>query len=213
MNVLEKILEATEKESKLAHEEMRRCASENHLQFDEIKGYARACETILEIIHSYIDEAANMSGKRLIDANALDDEVMNFFLAITGNPKQTTVVRECKESFRRMIDEQLTIYVDDGWIPVSERLPEPFKLVEVTVHCSEWISDYNSVWIPENEKIHHDEEYLSRIGYTDEGGDWLFYDKDGCEIYYDKEFGSDKTDVYNVVTAWRPLPEPYKGGE
>ena len=139
MNVLEKILEATEKESKLAHEEMRRCASENHLQFDEIKGYARACETILEIIRSYIDEAANMSGKRLIDANALDDEVMNFFLAITGNPKQTTVVRECKESFRRMIDEQPTIYADDGWIPVSKRLPEPDKMVVVTVHCSEWI--------------------------------------------------------------------------
>ena len=213
MNVLEKILEATEKESKLAHEEMRRCASENHLQFDEIKGYVRACETILEIIRSYIDEAANMSGKRLIDANALDDEVMNFFLAITGNPKQTTVVRECKESFRRMIDEQPTIYADDGWIPVSERLPEPDKMVVVTVHCSEWISDYDSVWVPENEKIHHDEEYLVRMGYMGKDGDWIFYDKDGCEIYYDKEFGSDKTDVYNVVTAWPPLPEPYKGGE
>ena len=102
---------------------------------------------------------------------------------------------------------------NDDWIPVSKRMPEPYKLVEVTVHCSEWISDYNSAWVPENEKIHYDEEYLSRTGYTDEGGDWLFYDKDGCEIYCDKEFGTDKTDVYNVVTAWQPLPEPYKGGE
>ena len=170
-------------------------------------------EKVEEIIRSHMDEVTNMSGKRLIDANALDDEVMNFFFAITGNPKQTTVVRECKESFRRMIDEQPTIYADDGWIPVSERLPKPYKLVEVTVHCSERISDYDSAWVPENEKIHYDEEYLSRIGYTDEGGDWLFYDKDGCEIYCDKEFGTDKTDVYNVVTAWRPLPEPYKGGE
>ena len=213
MNVLEKILEATEKESKLAHEEMRRCASENHLQFDEIKGYARACETILEIIRSYIDDVTNMSGKRLIDANALDDEVMNFFLAITGNPKQTTVVRECKESFRRIIDEQPTVHANDYWIPVSERLPEPDKMVVVTVHCSEWIFDYDSVWVPENEKIHYDEEYLSGIGYMDKDGDWIFYDKDGCEIYCDKEFGADKTDVYNVVTAWQPLPEAYKGGE
>lgn len=101
----------------------------------------------------------------------------------------------------------------DGWIPVSERLSEPFKLVEVTVHCSEWISDYDSVWIPENEKIHYDEEYLSRMGYMDKDGDWIFYDKDGCEIYCEKEFGTDKTDAYNVVTAWRPLPDPYKGGE
>lgn len=101
----------------------------------------------------------------------------------------------------------------DGWIPVSERLPEPFKLVEVTVHCSEWISDYNSVWIPENEKIHHDEEYLVKMGYIDKDGDWIFYDQDGCEFYCEKEFGSDKIDVCNVVTAWQPLPEPYKGGE
>ena len=101
----------------------------------------------------------------------------------------------------------------DGWIPVSERLPKQYKLVEVTVHCSEWISDYDSVWVPENEKIHHDEEYLSRTGYIDKDGDWIFYDQDGCDYYCEKEFGSDKTDVYNVVTAWKPLPEPYKGGE
>ena len=36
MDVLEKILEEIEHESKLAHEEMRRCASKNPLQFDEV---------------------------------------------------------------------------------------------------------------------------------------------------------------------------------
>lgn len=194
MNVLEKILEEIE----------------NYL-------FEKYCiendGKIEDIIRSHMDEVMNMSGRRLIDANALDDEVMNFFLAITGNPKQTTVVRECKESFRKMIDEQPTIYVDDGWIPVSERLPEPYKLVEVTVHCSEWISDYDSVWVPENEKVHHGEEYLTRMGYMDKDEDWIFYDQDGCEFYCDKEFGSDKIDAYNVVTAWKPLPEPYKGGE
>ena len=66
MNVLEKILEATEKESKLAHEEMRRCTSENHLQFDEIKGYARACETILEIICSYMNKKKRVSSAEII---------------------------------------------------------------------------------------------------------------------------------------------------
>lgn len=194
MNVLEKILEEINNNAKLGN-----------MRWESIR-----IEKVEEIIRSHMDEVTNMSGKRLIDANALDDEVMNFFLAITGNPKQTTVVRECKESFRRMIDEQPTIYADDGWIPVSERLPEPYKLVEVTVHCSEWISDYDSVWVPENEKMHHDEEYLARMGYMDKDGDWIFYDQDGCEVYCEKEFGSDKIDVYNVVTAWQPLPEPYK---
>lgn len=197
MNVLEKILEEIE----------------NYL-------FEKYCiendGKIEDIIRSHMDEVMNMSGRRLIDANALDDEVMNFFLAITGNPKQTTVVRECKESFRRMIDEQPTIYADDGWIPVSKRLPEPDKMVVVTVHCSEWISDYDSVWVSEDEKIHHSEEYLVSMGYVvNDLGDWAFFDLDGYEIPCDKEFGTDKGDFYSVVTAWRPFEElkPYKGGE
>ena len=56
MNVLEKILEEIEKQSELAHEEMRRCASENPLQFDETKGYARGVEYTTEIIRSHMDE-------------------------------------------------------------------------------------------------------------------------------------------------------------
>lgn len=56
MNVLEKILEEIENESKLAHEEMRRCASENPLQFDEVKGYARGVEYVAEIIRYHMNE-------------------------------------------------------------------------------------------------------------------------------------------------------------
>ena len=44
----------------------------------KIKAYCDAAE----IIRSHMDEVTNMSGKRLIDANALDDEVMNFFLLL-----------------------------------------------------------------------------------------------------------------------------------
>lgn len=57
---------------------------------------------------------------RMIDADVLDDEVMHLFIAITGNPKQSTVVDECKKSFRDMIDAQPTV---GGWIPCSEKLP------------------------------------------------------------------------------------------
>ena len=204
MNVLEKILEEIDS----LHNKILKDKFAEKVTEQEIDSLVK----VKEIIRSHMDEVTNMSVKRLIDANALDDEVMNFFLAITGNPKQTTVVRECKESFRRMIDEQPTIYADDGWIPVSERLPEPDKMVVVTVHCSEWISDYDSVWVSEDEKIHHSEEYLVSMGYVvNDLGDWAFFDLDGYEIPCDKEFGTDKGDFYSVVTAWRPLPEPYKG--
>lgn len=46
---------------------------------------------------------------RLIDADILDNNVMHLFISITGNPKQHTVVNECKSSFRRMIEEQPTV--------------------------------------------------------------------------------------------------------
>ena len=50
---------------------------------------------------------------RLIDADMLDEEVMHLFITITGTPKQSTVVNECKKSFRKMIDEQPTINPGD----------------------------------------------------------------------------------------------------
>ena len=151
----------------------------------------------MNVLEKILEEVKEIEKKFVVGHEVL------FALGATG------MATEIEEIIHSHMDE----VENGGWISVSERLPEPYKLVEVTVHCSEWISDYDSAWVPENEKIHYDEEYLSRIGYTDEGGDWLFYDKDGCEIYCDKEFGTDKTDVYNVVTAWRTLPEPYKGGE
>lgn len=146
-----------------------------------------------------MSEVSDMKRKRLIDANTLYDEVMNLFIAITGNPKQTTVVRECKESFRRMIDEQPTVYVNDDWIPVSERLPE----------------EHDSIF--------------ARFKGTDTWNDALFEktsDEVNVTIEYDD--GSRKTTtsytldgVWKIekeqrvakrkVIAWKPLPEPYKG--
>ena len=91
----------------------------------EILGYGMAIGLVMRKgVMNNMSEVSDTKRKRLIDANALYDKVMNLFIAITGSPKQATVVRECKESFRRMIDEQPTVYADDNWIPVSERLPE-----------------------------------------------------------------------------------------
>lgn len=59
MNVLEKILKEMKNESQLAHEEMRRCASENPLQFDETKGYARGVEYVAKIIRSHMNHSGD----------------------------------------------------------------------------------------------------------------------------------------------------------
>lgn len=98
MNVLKKILEEIDEE-------------QNGYEADRAWNYSKGLEYAKEIIRSHMDEASDMHGKRLIDANALDEEVRNFFLTIIGDPSQSTVVRECKESFRKMIDEQPTVHV------------------------------------------------------------------------------------------------------
>lgn len=118
---------------------------------------------------------------RLIDADALDEEVMHLFIAITGTPKQSTVVNECKRSFREMIDEQPTI---GGWIPCSERLPdlpednEPYKIYMVTLDNGDvCLGVYRN----------DDKEWYTRMSQS--------------ELVY-----STKHDVL----AWMPLPEPYR---
>jgi hypothetical protein len=102
---------------------------------------------------------------------------------------------------------------NDGWIQVEERLPEDGELVKVTVHSSEWIGDFDSNWVPEEDRIYHPEEYHVYDGYLSENGIWNFYDEQHSENTCEKEFGTDKGRVYDVVTAWMPieLPNPYKG--
>ena len=46
----------------------------------------------------------------------------------------------------------------DGWIPVSERLPEEDRWVQVTVKRHHWISGFDNNKISDKEKIDHPEE-------------------------------------------------------
>lgn len=98
---------------------------------------------------------------------------------------------------------------DNDWIPVEEKLPEVGEIVEVTVHSSEWIADYNSDWVPEEEKTYHAEEHNVYYGYLNGKRQWVFYDDENSENICEKEFGTDKGRVYDVVTAWRLKTEPY----
>ena len=82
------------------------------------------------------------------------------------------------EDFNKCIDSQPKV---DGWIPVSEELPEEYKYVLVTVN------EKHNKTIPDG---------VVMIGcYTYEQG-WIL---------------NGYIDLVNLnVTAWLPLPEPYK---
>lgn len=189
MNVLEKILEEMKKikDGNRKEKLYGKYPPQNKRQ-ETLNAYSQGYEdgtdnfynAIIPIIRSHMDEASDMHGKRLIDANALDEEVRNFFLTIIGDPSQAMVVRECKESFRRIIDEQPTVYEANDWIPVEEKLPEESGYYMACIYNEE-VDDYDfrKTW----------------FAYVDD------YDMDESEWreLYD----------FERVTAWQPLPEPY----
>lgn len=137
----------------------------------------------------------------------------------------TDIYEACEYGWNEAIEAVIEVInnMDDGkgtnvpsnWISVEERLPEAGELVKVTVHSSEWISDYNSDWVSEEDKIHYPAEYNVYDGFLCRDEAWIFYDKYNEEVTCVKEFGIDKGRGYDVVTAWMPiiLPEPYKGGK
>ena len=126
---------------------------------------------------------------------------------------QLSAHEKCMDIIRSHMDEVNDANVPSNWISVEERLPEAGELVKVTVHSSEWISNYNSDWVSEEDKIHYPAEYNVYDGFLCRNEAWIFYDKYNAEVTCVKEFGIDKGRVYDVVTAWMPieLPEPYKG--
>ncbi len=194
MNVLEKILEEMKKikDGNRKEKLYGKYPPQNKRQ-ETLNAYSQGYEdgtdnfynAIIPIIRSRMDEASDMHGKRLIDANALDEEVRNFFLTIIGDPSQSTVVRECKESFRRIIDEQPTVYEANDWIPVEEWLPKARQ--HGNGEPIEFIAMIKGAGVPTVLSINEQDE-------------WFSYD----EMFY----GEGRYNNYDVV-AWQPLPEPY----
>ena len=73
---------------------------------------------------------------------------------------------------------------EQRWIPCSERLPEQYGNYLISIHGE-------------------DEPDIGTINPNDKRG-WSLCDANGFHWASDKKL---------IVTAWMPLPEPYKGGE
>lgn len=101
------------------------------------------------------------------------------------------------------------------WIPVEERLPVQGEPVWATIKHSEWINDYDTDWLPEEEKKYHPESYgVYKAEYIG-GGIWQYSDDYNEWIYCDAVEKEERNlaNVYDTVTAWMPLPEPYRKEE
>lgn len=76
------------------------------------------------------------------------------------------------------------------------------------------IADYDSSWVPEEERTYH-QEYTEVCEIYPMGGMWFYACKED-EYQRDIAYIKPKKDLGNPISeiiAWRPLPEPYKGGE
>ena len=120
---------------------------------------------------------------------------------------------EAKKIIRFHMEDGKDTNVGSNWIPIEKGLPEINKKVLATVKHSSWISDFDSKWVPENEKIYHPETQGTYLAYINENNVWIYMDEEGSENICDKEFGDNLGKIYDVVTHWQPLPEPYKGEE
>lgn len=147
MNVLEKILEEMENESQLAHEEMRRCVRGNPLQFDEVKGYARAMEYVVDTIRSHMDDTPNCgdcSRRKWYQKGYEDSKKDNDWIPYTEQnmPKKEGIyLVTCDDKeypvkrMRFKKEDEYGLWYDehgiyDGVIFAWQPLPEPYKMKE-----------------------------------------------------------------------------------
>ena len=111
-----------------------------------------------------------------------------------------------------MDGESVNVSANGSWIPVEERLPEPNKKVLATILHHKWISDYDSAWVPENEKVVHEAWVeTSEVVYVPDDG-FLYNDSEceftSCYAYIKPE--PDMSRPVDEVVAWLPMPEPYQ---
>ncbi len=102
-------------------------------------------------------------------------------------------------------------HMNDGWVPVKKEWPPFGKKLQATILHHEWISDYDSAWVPEEEKVHH-AAYTEVCEIHPMGAMWCYacseddYNSDVAYVGPLKDLSSPVAEII----AWRPLPESYQ---
>lgn len=119
----------------------------------------------------------------LISRQAVLDKAYVMDLIDTGNDIQVRVVD---------VDDIMRLPSEPRWIPVSEKLPEEGKKVLISIASDSYDGEWNIQTTLIVSMARRDDRY-NRVFWHDYNMNIIWNDK--------------------AVTAWMPLPEPYKGGE
>ena len=98
------------------------------------------------------------------------------------------------------------------WIPVERKEPPFGQRLQATILHHEWIADYESSQVPEEEKTRHP-AYIEVCEIFPVGAMWCYIcteDEYRPDIAYISPVKDLSAPVAEII-AWRPLPEPYEG--
>lgn len=95
------------------------------------------------------------------------------------------------------------------WILVEERLPEPGQRVIATLKHHKWILDYDSDWIPPEEKIEYPEYTETKEVLYRSENHWEYEDDECIMTAYTNPKEDISFPVVQVI-AWQEFPEPYQ---
>lgn len=231
MNTLEKILEEIEEKIKFAEKIIVKppCDKLDEIANDTAEAFIEAYKECVEIIRSYMDDHPDTNVGDKDDTEEKIREHIAECIHRIDNIRSFIGRKECSddEKCRKNIvvlkksifamEEYLRLKKrneNDGWTPVSEELPPFGEKLQATILHHEWIADYDSSWVPEEERTYH-QEYTEVCEIYPMGGMWFYACKED-EYQRDIAYIKPKKDLGNPISeiiAWRPLPEPYKGGK
>lgn len=113
------------------------------------------------------------------------------------------IIRMCYKRVERIICK----HMGDDWISVEEQLPPIGERLLAKIKHHKWISDYDTAYVPEEDKIMYSEymEICEITGGAD--GIWQYVNLDDglCEAYINP--GENLAYRIDEVIAWRPMPE------
>lgn len=135
----------------------------------------------------------------------IKDRLSNYhdFMKKLADDHQMILASDVLEMIEQIKDDLEQDEKENGWIPVSERLPE--ECVPV-----------NIVWINRNPETYYSK--IKDVPFSATGvyynGNWYWYSST-C-VDYLAEYGKCEWDLIDKaidITHWQPLPEPYKEDE